>query len=446
MDDWLVGGRIQRVRAARVGTRDVVLFQVRVPGRNLFLIVAGGMGVGCVDRAGYDGVRHAMEPRADPRQALLRAHVDGAAVAEATSRAIVAVRQGKAWRVSDDGGSGIAVEALDAVGAQSAQSAPSAGAGPSERDLEAAGRGIVEQITTGAATSRAEWLRKAVSRAVARVKRRRDAVATDLARAHETEEKARAAGAFVAEAARAPRGATRLVAIDWSEGTAREVVFPLDPARGAREQLEALFRRARRLREGTRIGHARLEEAERSLAELEAVAGDLAASEHADLPLLEARARQAASRDFALASPSPSPAMRRVKDEPAPPFRTYLSSQGARILVGRNAVKNDQLTLHVARPHDLWLHAKGRAGSHVVVPLAKGASCPPEVLVEAAHLAAHFSEAKSEARVEILYTPRKYVRKPKGSPPGSVAVDREKVMVLRRDEALLRRLLEREQP
>ena len=113
--------------------------------------------------------------------------------------------------------------------------------------------------------------------------------------------------------------------------------------------------------------------------------------------------------------------------------------------IGRGAEKNDALTFHVARPRDLWLHAKSRTGAHVIVPLAKGASCPADVLVEAAHLALHFSEAKQEATIEVQYTPRRYVRKPRGSAPGLVVVDREKVMLLRRDEALLRRLLEREQ-
>jgi predicted ribosome quality control (RQC) complex YloA/Tae2 family protein len=92
----------------------------------------------------------------------------------------------------------------------------------------------------------------------------------------------------------------------------------------------------------------------------------------------------------------------------------------------------------------LWLHAKGWTGAHVVVPLRKGASCPPEALVEAAHLAAHFSDARSETVVEVAYTPRRYVRKPRGSAPGAVVVDREKVIVLRKSEDVLKDLLARE--
>jgi predicted ribosome quality control (RQC) complex YloA/Tae2 family protein len=66
------------------------------------------------------------------------------------------------------------------------------------------------------------------------------------------------------------------------------------------------------------------------------------------------------------------------------------------------------------------------------------------VLVEAAHLAAHFSEARDESQVEITYVQRRHVRKPRGSPPGLVVVARDKTLVLRRSQQLIARLLERE--
>jgi len=112
--------------------------------------------------------------------------------------------------------------------------------------------------------------------------------------------------------------------------------------------------------------------------------------------------------------------------------------------VGRDAAPNDELTLHVARPRDLWLHVKNWTGAHVVVPLDKGASCPSEVLVQAAHLAAHFSDARAERVVEVSYVARRFVRKPRGSAPGAVVVDREKVLVLRKEDALIKHLLESE--
>ncbi len=129
----------------------------------------------------------------------------------------------------------------------------------------------------------------------------------------------------------------------------------------------------------------------------------------------------------------------------APPFRTFHARTGARLLVGRGAVQNDLVTFQVARPHDLWLHAKGYAGAHVIVPLAKNQSCPGDVLADAAHLAAHFSDARDEAVVDVQYVARRHLRKPRGSAPGLVVVEREKVIAVRIEAAVLRALLESEE-
>ncbi|MEJ7732655.1 MAG: NFACT RNA binding domain-containing protein [Polyangiaceae bacterium] len=111
------------------------------------------------------------------------------------------------------------------------------------------------------------------------------------------------------------------------------------------------------------------------------------------------------------------------------------------ILVGRGGADNDALTTRHARPHDLWLHAKSRKGAHVVVPLDKGESCPPELLADAATRAAHFSDSRGEAASEVQYAERRHIRKRRKSAPGEVVVDREKVIVLRLEPTRLARLL-----
>jgi predicted ribosome quality control (RQC) complex YloA/Tae2 family protein len=80
----------------------------------------------------------------------------------------------------------------------------------------------------------------------------------------------------------------------------------------------------------------------------------------------------------------------------------------------------------------------------VIVQLDKGQTCDSSDLVDAAHLAAYFSDAREEKVADVQYTDRRYLRKPKGSPPGFVIVDREKVLVLRVEPEILRGLLERE--
>jgi len=111
------------------------------------------------------------------------------------------------------------------------------------------------------------------------------------------------------------------------------------------------------------------------------------------------------------------------------PFRTF-EKQGYQIFVGRNARNNDELSFKYAHKNDLWLHAKDVSGSHVVIRQRPGKEVPPAVLEFAAQLAAYYSKRKNDTLVPVLFTPKKYIRKRKGDPPGLVAVDREEVIMV----------------
>lgn len=277
---------------------------------------------------------------------------------------------------------------------------------------------------------RAEAIRE-IGRESKRLSRRRAAIAQDLVRIAEASELARLAALGAPTAAKVPRGAARMTVVDWGEAGAVSHDIELDPAMSARENLERIFQRARRLRQGEPIARQRLAETESALAELTAALERVtAATDEEEL--------QAARAGLKLGAPrKPKP---KAKDEPLPPYRKFEASSGT-VWVGRNAKRNDELTFDVAKPYHLWLHARGVPGAHVVVPLGRGRSCPADLLVDAAHLAAHFSDVRGEGTVEITYVPRKYVRKPRGAPPGLVLVDREKVMVLRVEPERLARLL-----
>jgi predicted ribosome quality control (RQC) complex YloA/Tae2 family protein len=281
-----------------------------------------------------------------------------------------------------------------------------------------------------------------LARARARVTRRIRALQGDLERIVGAEALSHRAQLFVVAATRAPRGTSRLVAPDWSSGEAAEATMEIDPALSPKEQIDAIFRRSRRLKSGAPIAERRLRDAHEALSKLEALRAALAADGDADVDALAAEARAAAPRDFV---PPPQRAPKQgANAEAGLPYRVFLGASARPIWVGRGAAFNDSLTLHVAKPHHLWLHARGHAGAHVVVPLEKGTTCPGDLLVEAAHLAAHFSKARDEGTVEITYVARRHVRKPRGSPPGLVVVAREKTLVLRRSEDVVRRLLDRE--
>ena len=321
--------------------------------------------------------------------------------------------------------------------------------------LEARGIAVAEAVAADAIEVHRDALLRALGKAASRIERRREAIGEDLTKIAQADRIAAHAQWLVGEATRAPRGATKLVVSDWSTGTAVPLEVALDPAKSAREQVEAMFKRAKRLKLGGLIAAERLAQASGhasavaaaaaavrgapSLAAMEVAARDAKRGAPRDVVLPGASAQTGATAGAKAKTATGAKAGRRV------PYRSFVSRGGRKILVGKGAVDNDTLTLKIAKPHDLWLHAKDRTGAHVIVLLTKGHACPAEDLVDAAHLAAHFSDAREERAVDVQYTPKRYLRKPKGSAIGAVVVEREKVLALRCDGALLRNLLEREE-
>ena len=104
--------------------------------------------------------------------------------------------------------------------------------------------------------------------------------------------------------------------------------------------------------------------------------------------------------------------------------------KGYRILVGKNAQANDTLTSKYSHKEDLWLHAKDVSGSHVLIKHQSGKNFPKDVIEYAASLAAYNSKRRNESLCPVIVTPRKFVRKRKGDPPGAVVVEREDVIMV----------------
>lgn len=114
----------------------------------------------------------------------------------------------------------------------------------------------------------------------------------------------------------------------------------------------------------------------------------------------------------------------------------FTDPRGFEVVVGRNARENDAVTFQLARSRDVWLHAQGYRGAHVVVR-SGGATVPFETVLFAARLAAGFSEARHSSNVPVDYTERKNVWRVKGAPPGTVNFTRQKTVYVdpARDDA-----------
>lgn len=212
---------------------------------------------------------------------------------------------------------------------------------------------------------------------------------------------------LLARQAEVPSGVERVTLEGF---TGERVEIRLDPARDAVGNAQALYERARKREAKARNADAREEELR---AREELLAGRAAALETLSDERLAALAEELA--------PRPAKEGRRL------PGIRMTGPHGLTVLVGRNARENDQITFRVAKSRDVWLHAQGYRGSHVVI-LAENREVPFDAVLFAAQLAAAHSEAGSSDGVPVDYTLRKNVWKVKGGPPGAVRYTQQKTV------------------
>ncbi len=210
----------------------------------------------------------------------------------------------------------------------------------------------------------------------------------------------------------------------------RPVTIPLDPARSPVDNAQRLFKRYAKLRDALTALSARREH----------LAADRQALEHAraraldagTLDELEDLTQELLAAGFVRARGRPSKPARRAGP------RSLSLAGGYTVLAGRTNQENERVTFDLAAPDDLWFHARGVAGSHVI--LKTGGKRPPErAVAQAAAIAAYFSAARESGTVAVDYTQRKYVRKPKGAKPGLVTYEREKTIFIKPELPVVRK-------
>jgi len=261
--------------------------------------------------------------------------------------------------------------------------------------------------------SRANNLRARLQKALSQKRRLRANLRKDLA-AHGDAEKHKLMGdLLLANVATAVRVGNKVRIIDYYAAGEPTIEIEIEEGSSLQDEAGRQFRQyTKAKRAGEEIAQ-RLTQLGREITELEEQERDL---EHSLLERDEvALARFAGSESAPGKSQTKKEALERI-----PGVRRYLSSDGYEILVGRAARDNDNLTFHLARPSDLWLHAGDYPGSHVVVRNPTRKEIPHRTVIEAAQLAGHFSQASEDTKVVVHYTERKFLSKPKGSAPGLV--------------------------
>jgi len=179
----------------------------------------------------------------------------------------------------------------------------------------------------------------------------------------------------------------------------RRLTIVLDPRYGGLANAERRFDKARRMERARHQVELRLRETRSAIA---------VARER------ERRVEDARDRRELTAPAGEEAAGASTQADAARP-RHYLTGRGLSVLVGRNARENHHLTFRVARPEDLWLHARELPGAHVILRDPEGRAGADD-LREAAEVAAFFSEGKGETLVDVHVTRRKHVKPARGGP------------------------------
>ncbi|MBV9928662.1 MAG: DUF814 domain-containing protein [Acidobacteria bacterium] len=289
---------------------------------------------------------------------------------------------------------------------------------------EALDRHYLRQEAERAFDTRAGAVAARLKQQVATLRKLRDNLRRDLEGHGDAEEHRRAGDLLLANIGTAVRAGGRVRVTDFYAEDAPTIELEVEENRTLQEEAARRFARYAKAKRAAREIAERLEKAEPELAALEERqaelarivaardAGALAAFEGGGTDKKAGAKRPPTARDKG---------SKRSQGEKGRALRRYRSSDGYEVIVGRGARENDELTFRVARSYDTWMHAADYPGSHVVVR-AKGKDdvIPHRTLVEAARLAAHFSQARKDAKVAVNYTQRKFVSKPRGAAPGLV--------------------------
>ncbi|HWS16233.1 MAG TPA: NFACT RNA binding domain-containing protein, partial [Candidatus Methylomirabilis sp.] len=205
---------------------------------------------------------------------------------------------------------------------------------------------------------------------------------------------------------------------------------PLDPAKTPVENMNRYFHLARKAKGAMEIVRRRKREVAESVYYIESLEAQLADARTRDELIA---ARQELSSSFAPRTKPSSKKKPARKDAPRPvlPQVERIAFAGYTILLGRNNVGNDKIVKELSAPEDLWLHAQGIPGSHVLVKRPPGKEVPKEVIEEAARLAVLHSKAKGAQNVPVFLAEARHVSKFKGAKPGLVRITKYSTVSVR---------------
>lgn len=224
-----------------------------------------------------------------------------------------------------------------------------------------------------------------------------------------------------------PRGAKTVEVANYYDED-RLLSIQLDPALTPNQNAQKYFTRYQKLKNAVKLVYQQIAETKAEIAYLESVLAQLEIAGPMDLSVI----REELTAQGYIRNRNP----KKRKEKPSQP-EVFHASDGTEILVGKNNLQNDQLTLRTARKTDTWLHAKNIPGSHVII---RTDAPSEETLMQAANLAAYYSKYRNSAQVPVDYVQVKYIRKPNGAKPGYVIYENQKTLYVTPEEAEIAKL------
>ncbi|HGF7590677.1 TPA: fibronectin-binding protein EfbA [Enterococcus faecium] len=219
-----------------------------------------------------------------------------------------------------------------------------------------------------------------------------------------------------------PRGAKEVVLPNYYEED-RPIKIALDPALTPNQNAQKYFHRYQKLKNAVKLIGEQIQEAKDEIQYLESVLSQLEIAGPMDIEAI----KEELTVEGYLKKKTQK---KQKKKKPSQPDQ-YFSSDGTLILVGKNNLQNDQLTMKTAKKTDYWLHAKNIPGSHVII---KSDQPSDETITEAAELAAYFSKYRYSAQVPVDLVQVKHIRKPNGAKPGYVIYENQKTVIVTPEE------------
>ncbi|NLM65652.1 MAG: fibronectin/fibrinogen-binding protein [Enterococcus sp.] len=228
-----------------------------------------------------------------------------------------------------------------------------------------------------------------------------------------------------------PRGESTVTLENYYEEN-QPIVITLNPALTPNQNAQKYFQRYQKLRNARKLLDQQIAETTAEINYLHSVLAQVEIATPMDLDLI----KEELMTEGYLKRPTTKQRKNTKKSQP----EVFYANDHTEILVGRNNLQNDQLTLKTARKTDYWLHTKDIPGSHVII---KSANPSEETILEAAEIAAYYSKYRHSARVPVDLVQVKYIRKPSGSKPGYVIYENQTTYFVTPEEERIQKFKER---